>query len=239
MRVGFDLSDEEENGVSEFDDRRDYRRLESEAKVVVAARGADPCLGYLTDLGMGGVGLRTPMPARVADRLELGSVVKPPPDPIGFRVVWTQSLDNEWFHHGLSYEGSVTEFLTSWVCRLFARAGGLSDKMIERRRFRRMPANLRGRVAPPGMEPGPCTVMNLGSGGLMMVSVTDFPVGQFLQISLEEPPVTVEGIVVSRRQEGNSYFASVSFDPETPLKALEALDHFLAELPGQDSGGGS
>ena len=216
--------------MSEFDDRRDYRRLESEAKVVVAARGASPCLGYLTDLGMGGVGLRTLLAAQVADRLELGSVVEPPPQPIGFRVVWSQSLQNEWHHYGLSYEGTATEFLTSWVCRLFARAGGFADKMIERRRYRRIPVSLEISVTPPGQESTPTTVLNLGSGGLMMISSQEFPVGQFLMVRMKEPQLNLEGVVVSQRREGKLYLSSLSFEPDNSEKDLQALDAYLAEI---------
>ncbi len=216
--------------MSEFDDRRDYRRLESEAKVVVASRGADPCLGYLTDLGMGGVGLRTLLSAQVADRVELGSVAHPPPQPIGFRIVWSQSLKNDWHHYGLSYEGTATEFLTSWVCRLFARAGGFADKAIERRRFRRIPVQLAIRVGPPGQESTATTVLNLGSGGLMMVSDREFPVGQFLKVELETPRLTLEGVVVSQRREGDQFLSSLSFEPDNSEQDLDALDDFLAQL---------
>ena len=212
-----------------FDDRRDYTRLESDAKVLV--RGAQSeGLGYLIDLGLGGVGLRTLLPAQIADRLELNSVARPAPPPIAFRVVWAQPHEGAWHQYGLSFEGAVSDFLKSWVCRLFARSGGLSDRLLERRKARRIPIEQSASVVLPGMEPAPVQLVNVGGGGLMFFCEQHYPVGQFATVQLDQQGLTCEGVIVSGRQEGSLFFASLSLDPESVGSAWE---DFLRSLAGE------
>lgn len=217
--------------------RRDYTRLDSNAKVLVKLPNGESVLGHLTDLGLGGVGLKIPEQVALADRLELLAVVEPTPTPAPFRVVWTRSDADGWSLSGLACEGSVTEFLQSWVCRLFARAGGLSDRLLERRRYRRMSVTLGAYARSMDNRQAPCQLLNLSRGGLLMVSEGDWPLGSYVQVRTRNPELGLSGVVVDRRQAGPEVYYSMSFEPESPGPELDSL---LAALDqDQEADGGS
>lgn len=208
-------------------DRRGYTRLEAKVKVVLRVGSGEKVLGELLDLALGGVRLRAPLLLEAGDRVELTSVSHSRAEPAFFRVVWSRPTTNDWNQAGLHYEGSATDFLRCWVAQLFSRAGGDVEHLVERRRFVRLPLEstigiqLNGNVFQGSL-------LDIGGGGALFLSQADLPIGRYAKLHLPEPKLELDGTIVQKRREDDTWLYSMNFTPHS--QDDQVLGEFLRSL---------
>lgn len=218
-----------------LEDRRGYTRLTTTVKVVVKMSESRRVLGRLQDIGLCGVGLVVPLELHAGDRVELYSIAEPLSNPASFRCVWTRSEELEgWSRAGMCFEGSMADFLQSWVSHLFTSSETDTSQLLERRRFIRIPTRTEARLV-VGAESHPGMILNLGSGGALLSSPKAVAIGSDARLDItphDAGRFCLDGQVVDRRREEDHWYYSLCFTQET--QASSALADYLLSL-GRDT----
>lgn len=214
-----------------LEDRRGFTRLPTTTKVVVKVSESRRVLGRLQDIGLCGVGLVVPLDLHAGDRVQLCSIAEPVTNSASFRVVWIQSEELPgWCRAGLCFEGTMADFLQSWVSHLFAGAESDTAQLLERRRFIRIPTRTEADVLVNGV-PHPGVILNLGTGGVLLTCAKAVAIGTSTRLRIPPSGLVLDGTVVDRRREDPYWYYSISFTQET--QTMPGFADFLSDFGQQ------
>lgn len=192
--------------------------------------------GFLTDVGLGGARLVSPV------KLEPGTMVALSPqqkgaggEPVAFEVRWCNPSGEDYddpkeaFQVGLALRAQMPEFVASWLADLLADQGLRPEQISQRRQYLRVNAEMGAKLGGLDEELDPCIIQDISVGGVGVRTKLLFSAGAQVQLGLPAqagtPALIMGGKIVSRRRGRGNWIYGVSFTDVTSTQrtALEQL----------------
>jgi len=182
--------------------------------------------GFLTDIGLGGARLVSPV------KLEPGVMVSVSPqqksagsEPVVFEVRWCNPSGpdfedpKEAFQVGLALRAQMPEFVASWLADLLADQGLRPEQIAQRRQYLRVTTEIGAKLGGVDEELDPCIIQDLSVGGVAVRTKLLFSPGAAVQLGLPAqagtPALILPGQVVSRRRGRGTWIYGISFTDPT------------------------
>ncbi len=181
--------------------------------------------GFLTDIGLGGARLVSPVKLDPGTMVSVSPSQKGAGDPVAFEVRWCQASDpdfedpKEAFQVGLAVRAQMPEFVNSWMADLLADQGLRPEQIGQRRKYLRVTTEIGARLGGVDEDLDPCIVQDLSLGGVAVSTKLLFSPGALIQLGLPAsgglPSLVMGGKIVSRRRGKGNWIYGVSFTDVT------------------------
>ena len=224
-----------EPGDWDFSDRRKLVRLKCryEAKALSHGNLFDV---EILDLGVLGLGLRSPRALELGEQLQL-SLIHPlegPSEPVSCEVVWSRPPDSSGVTYaGATYNSEPEEMRRSWVNYVLHELGFTKDSIYSKRRYVRADCVLPGqlfRASHPGTN---VNFVNLGVGGTLLEYQGQLPMGEVIKLILgphkDLPALMSGGKIVRIECEGQLFLHGIDFE-ELSSPKVKLLGLYLRAL---------
>ncbi len=227
--------------ASKLSERRRQVRVRCYCRVKVTTSEGDTFRATVTDIGIDGMRLRSPIGIKPRSKLVIeyahGEAEKAGGD-ICCEVVWVNKVANA-FVAGVVYRDTAENRRRSWVMSLLQELGFDESKTFQRRRHIRAEGMIPARLFYEG-DRIDGMVVNLGLGGALMEGEADLTEGTSVELSMclwrILPALNLKGTLLNCRSESISerFLYSIKFS-ELSASQLKLLGNYVIYLINQTS----